>query len=76
MKGFGSQLLQALNGDRSEAPAKGFLTSKEWAWKWGFSLSHTMSVIQKLVRKGKMERRVYRIFNATRQFPTPHYKLK
>jgi hypothetical protein len=59
---------------QADTPARGFHTSKAWAQRWGLSLPRTMGKIAERVVAGKMERRVYRIQQAVKLYPVPHYR--
>jgi transposase len=52
-----------------------FYTSKQIAQMTGKGISRTKEMIERLVREGTAEMKMFRIKTANKQCPIPHYKI-
>lgn len=64
-----------LQSNAIETPAKGFLTMKQVGQMLGLKRSRAGTVVAELVRRGRAEKRTYRIQLAGKVGPVPHYRL-
>jgi hypothetical protein len=55
---------------------KGWLTSLQWAKRWGLSASHTRRLITEGLAAGKVQHRAFRIRSRNGVYPVPHYRAR
>lgn len=67
-----AKLQRALLGE-PETPAKGFLTSKQWAEKWGMSEVQARRYVTAGLKKKILEMKRYRVQVGSLMRPVPHY---
>ena len=62
----------------AEKPEPGYKTVRQWAETWGFKPSRALELINKGIKLGTIQKKVFRvsIFDNKRIAPVPHYGLK
>ena len=61
---------------KSEAIPEGWKTTKQWAEHEGISMTHTGTIINRLVAEGTWEMKKFLIAYASFTRPVPHYRPK
>ena len=61
-----------------EKPQPGYKTVRQWGKAWGFKPSRALELLNKGIKLGTIEKKVFRvsIFDEKRIAPVPHYGLK
>lgn len=62
----------------AQKPEPGYKTVRQWAETWGFKPSRALELINKGIKLGTIQKKVFRvsIFDNKRISPVPHYGLK
>jgi len=62
----------------AEKPLPGYKTVRQWADAWGFKSSRALELLNKGIKFGTIDKKVFRVsvLEQKRIFPVPHYGLK